>query len=121
MTIPIPELAMVFVDKKTYLVLMQPYELNYFDRNIYIPSGFTFDGTSAPRRLWHLVGHPFEGKQVIAALVHDYLYSSEIVSRAEADDIYLQLLLKLNQSKLKSYMMYLGVRIFGGLHYGKKN
>lgn len=121
MTIPLPELSMIFVGEKTYLTLMQSYELNYFDKRIVIPSGFTFDGTSAPRRLWHIVGHPFEGKQVIGALVHDYLYSSGIVSRAEADDIYLQLLLKLKQSRVMSYFMYLGVRIFGGSHYAKKD
>lgn len=121
MSIPIPELSVTFIDKKTYLTLMQSYELTYFDQKIFIPAGFTFDGTSAPRRLWHLVGHPFEGSQLIGALVHDYLYSSHIVSRAEADDIYLQLLLRLKQSRFMAYLMYFGVRLFGGSHYGKKD
>lgn len=121
MSIKIPELAVTFIGDKTYLTLVQAYELDYFDRSIYIPSGFTFDGTSSPRRLWHIVGHPFEGSQVIAALVHDYLYSVANIPRAEADDIYLQLLLKLKQSRFMSYLMYFGVRLFGGSHYGKKN
>lgn len=55
---------------------------------IWVREGFRFDGASIPRMLWRLCGHPLEAPRLAAALAHDWLYRSQVTSRAIADDIF---------------------------------
>ena len=58
----------------------------HFDE-VVVPVGFKTDGASIPRGFWWLIGSPFTGKYLRAALVHDYLYSVQITDRGVADRI----------------------------------
>ena len=81
--------------------------------DISIKAGFHFDGASYPRLLWSLIGSPWDTDVLPAALVHDALYASELVTRAEADSMFLLLLDKNGMGSVRSYNRYLAVRAFG--------
>lgn len=53
-----------------------------------IKAGFIFDGASVPRALWRVCGHPMSVPRVVAALVHDWLYSAHVCEREDADEVY---------------------------------
>ena len=55
------------------------------DKRIDLLPGFSSDGASIPRLLWWLIGHPFLHSYLLAAVLHDALYRSELFSRCLAD------------------------------------
>lgn len=78
-----------------------------------IKAGYMTDGASIPRIAWRLVGHPW-GPYLPAAVVHDILYQSEIWSRAQADECFLDLMVTLPVGWLRRNAIYRAVRIAGG-------
>ena len=56
-------------------------------RKYIVPAGFITDFASIPRLFWTVVGHP-AGKYAQAAVLHDYLYRTNSVSRAKADSLF---------------------------------
>jgi len=81
---------------------------------------FRFDFASVPRRLQWLYppqgtkGNPYG----IAALIHDWLLKHKKIggrdiTRKEADDIFLEIMLYLNCRKTLAYTMYSAVRVHG--------
>lgn len=83
-----------------------------------VPKGFKTDFASVPRLFWRRL--PKWGKYSYAAVVHDYLYYSHIVSRKKADLIFKDLMLRNGVSKIKANIMYLAVRIGGKKGWNKK-
>lgn len=79
-----------------------------------IPKGFRFDGASIPRFFWRIMGHPLSTDTLKAALVHDFLYATEMVSRKNADFLFRELMRVNRVPFLKRYLMYAAVRFFGG-------
>jgi|GEM_PF-1771567 len=79
---------------------------------ITIKAGFTTDGGSIPQ-LFQNVITPL-GIYLLAFLVHDALYASEAVSRAEADWILLELLQALGAGWWRRNEIWSAVRIGGG-------
>ena len=62
------------------------------------------------------------GKHGRAAVVHDWLYSSQCkidVTRAEADKVFLEIMAEWNVKKYKRFLMYILVRMFGESHFRK--
>lgn len=102
---------------------------------IQIPSGFKFDLSTIPRFLWSIIA-PFE-LSIIAPLVHDFIYvnkgkmtinenkmitKSETdetfnLSRLEADSIFLDHMKQEGIGKIKRWVAYFGVRLFGGFFW----
>ena len=80
-----------------------------------VDAGFVFDGASIPRICWTSVGHPLEHRFIYAALLHDALYSSQLLPRETADQ-YFQTYLKefAGVGFFTAWKMYTGVRLFGG-------
>lgn len=106
----------------------------FYEGNVYhIPAGFKTDGASVPRFLWRVCGTPLEVPRVYAALVHDWLYSGgvpnaarlhdalysggPVVTRAEADAIYRDMLIALGESRFKAYVEWSAIRLCGGSHW----
>jgi hypothetical protein len=61
----------------TRCLLMKPFR--YTDKNGVVwevAEGFVSDGASIPRALWTFFGHPFEDKNLMAALPHDFFCSA---------------------------------------------
>ena len=56
-----------------------------------VPAGFETNFASSPRFMWSIF--PPEGVYTRAAAVHDFLYTTHPVTRAQADAILLELML----------------------------
>lgn len=96
-------------------VLLAPFVVSVGDRVIRVPDGFITDFASVPRI--PLAFMLFGGIGERAATVHDWLYASKIVSRAEADKIFKVLLKAEGAGLFSSNMMYAGVRAGGWTQY----
>lgn len=116
---------------------------------ITVKKGFVTDGASIPRIFWSIIGGPFEGPLLFAAVVHDGLYTKMELPREECDgilkEIYIELATRLIESdlisniesgmskqkaniikntklalsKTKAEAIYTAVRIGGGSHWVK--
>lgn len=80
-----------------------------------VPEHFVTDYASIPRLLWTLVGDPDSCGP--AAVLHDYLYRTGIVSRAEADRLFYEALGDLGMRASKRYVMWLALRAAGWTAY----
>ena len=55
---------------------------------IVVPKGFESDGCSMPRFFWRIFGHPFLMEYLREAILHDWLYKTQIFDRATADRLF---------------------------------
>jgi len=86
---------------------------------IRVPPGIVTDGASTPRLLWFLFP-PASGRYLEAAVLHDALYSSKVLPRKVADDIFLEAMEELGVPPWKRYLLYWAVRLFGGRAWARK-
>jgi hypothetical protein len=86
---------------------------------IVVPMGFITDFASVPRIIgaWLLYG----GKGKRAAVIHDWLYSTQYVSRKVADAVFEEALKASGYAEWEVAGMYAGVRIGGWVAWNKKN
>ena len=84
---------------------------------IKIPADFCWNGASIPDVAQPLVGSPFDAELMAPSLVHDYCYSTGIISRKKADELFRKLLIHNGVSKERAKLMFKAVRYFGFLHY----
>ena len=82
---------------------------------IYIPKGFITDGMSIPKWLQPIIGEPFEGNTLRAAIVHDYLCHCKCETQAFSHGIFKQILEIDGVSKWRRNAAYLGVVIYNRL------
>ena len=87
-------------------------------REIEVPKGFLTDLASVPRLLWWWF--PPYGSYTFAAVLHDWLYRTGIVSRAVADATFLEAMESLGTGGFTRRILYLAVRIFGWSSYRNK-
>ena len=95
-------------------------ELRYQTRTgqtLTIPHGFITDLASIPRVFHSLI--PVNGKHRAAAIVHDYLYVTQIMTRAESDRIFLEAMEDLGVRWNQRWAMYSAVRVGGWLPWRK--
>ncbi|KAA8884107.1 DUF1353 domain-containing protein [Nocardia colli] len=78
-----------------------------------IPAGFRTDFASVPRAFVWLV--PRYGAYTRAAILHDYLRSSQAVGIADADGIFRRCLRELGVTVPRRWMMWAAVRLASGL------
>jgi hypothetical protein len=79
---------------------------------IIVYSGHITDGASVPRFMWWLMD-PFSGNYLPAAIIHDALYASQILSKEESDLIFLEGMLCCGVSNFTAHIMYNAVKLFG--------
>lgn len=82
-----------------------------------IPEGFTTDGGSVPRIAWSAV-NPM-GKSLAAFIVHDALYSGELLSKADCDNVMRDIQKWLGESYMKRQACYRAVKWFGWTVWNK--
>ena len=82
-----------------------------------VPAGFETDFASIPRAFWSLVGHP-AGQYAQAAVLHDFLYRTKAVPRAEADRIFREAMQVLEVPAWQRWAMWAAVRVGGSAAYG---
>lgn len=78
---------------------------------ITVPAGTVTDLASVPRLLWAIF--PPHGVWAKAAIIHDYLYSNAIKSKAFADLTFLEAMKVLGVPPWRRKLMYLAVHYFG--------
>lgn len=87
------------------------------DRVITVPKGFQTDLASIPLGLWNLL--PKSGRYDRAAVIHDWLYTKNGCTRAEADAVLKEAMEALGVGRVKIWMIYSGVRSGGWHAWGK--
>lgn len=87
------------------------YASDTLDRVIEVPSGFKTDLASIPRLLWNILP-PF-GRYDAAAVIHDYLYATNGVTRGQADSVLREAMDSLDVNALVADVIYAGVRVGG--------
>lgn len=84
---------------------------NIIGRLITVPAGFKTDLASIPKILWNIL--PPVGRYDAAAVVHDYLYQHNGVTRAEADAVLREAMEVLGVRWSQRWAIYAGVRVGG--------
>ncbi len=104
-----------FADAKDW-VLVQDMTFQFTDakQSITVPKGFVTDFASIPRAFWSLGYSPLD-RYSKAAIVHDYLYWSQVCSKAQADTILSLAMKESGVSPLKAATVYEGVRLGGSV------
>lgn len=87
------------------------YETGVWPGEIVVPKGFKTDFASIPRGLWNIL--PPIGSYDKAAVLHDFLYQTNGVTRKQADDVLLEAMTVSGTSKWVRWAIYSGVRIGG--------
>ena len=78
-------------------------------KEIYIPKGFITDGMSIPKWLQPIIGEPFEGNTLRAAIVHDYLCHCKCETQAFTHGIFREILKLDGVSAWRRNAAWLGV------------
>jgi hypothetical protein len=81
-------------------------------RRVEVPSGFVTDFASTPRAFWSFL--PPDGDYAYAAIVHDYLYWKQDLSREESDEIFKLVMEDLKIAPTTVATIYGAVRFSGG-------
>lgn len=88
---------------------------------ITVPAGFEFDGASIPPFFWLAFHSPYHPKVVRAALIHDYLYVTHEVDKAEADLTFVTILGIDGVDKWRRKNMWRAVHLFGGKAWERRS
>jgi hypothetical protein len=80
-------------------------------KEVVVPSGFVTDFASIPAVFWSIL--PPDGEYAYAAVIHDFLYWEQSLSRADADEILRLAMYDLDVASAKSKAIIAAVRIFG--------
>ena len=102
-----------FADRIYFLISTigwQPNPGQIGPKSVQVPVGFVTDFASIPQVFWSLL--PPDGTYTYAAIIHDYLYWEQPVSKAEADEI---LRLAMEDFKVNSAAV---LAIYQGVHLG---
>lgn len=107
------------VDDSHWRLLVEElkYDSDVAGCRIIVPVGFVTDFASVPRvpvAFW-LFGDTAQS----AAVVHDWLYTTDIFPKDTADSVFLEAMLASGMSRWRAYPMYLGVRWFGAAAWKK--
>ena len=110
-------LDLEFIDGRNWRLLKAfPYHGERFGGTV--PKGFLTDFASVPKILWNLL--PPTGEYGPAAVIHDYLYRTARVTRADADWTFLEAMTRLGVPWLIRHAMYRAVRLFGASSYHRR-
>lgn len=90
----------------------------YTWRNVVVPVGFITDLASIP---WIVEFLFLSDDTRKAAVVHDWLYCENTLSRKECDDLFYEALIESGVNKQHALAMWIGVRVGGWLYYNKRS
>ena len=109
--------AITFSAKNTTWRVTAPlvFYSEHLAREITVPAGFITDFASVPRLpvAYLLAG----GEADEASVVHDYLYHSHELARADADAVFEEAMAATGQPWWRRKLMWAGVRLFGASPY----
>lgn len=96
-------------------LLVKTDEEFIYKKEIYIPKGFITDGMSIPKWLQPVIGEPFEGNTLRAAIVHDYLCHCKCETQAFSHGIFKEILKLDGVSAWRRKAAWLGVVAYNRL------
>lgn len=117
-----PSIISKFSDEVFYIrspIRWSPSNKNSNLPSVVVPEGFVTDLTSIPRLFWSVL--PRDGKYADAAIVHDYLYWMQPVSKDAADAIFAAAMKDLEVAPLVVAALYSGVRTSAGVRAWRSN
>lgn len=82
-----------------------------------IPKGYDCDGASVPKVFHRLIGYPLDNEFIEASFIHDWIYWTHCRSREIADWLFHRTLRDNGVPKVKAYVMYKAVRVFGDKYW----
>jgi len=103
-----------FLDRMYFLlspIQWRPDDSSSKFKEVVVPTGFVTDFASIPAIFWPVL--PPDDEYAYAAVVHDYLYWEQSLSRADSDEIFRLAMYDLDVSKKKSNVIMAAVRTFG--------
>jgi hypothetical protein len=110
-----------WINANNYILLHDITRYAFVDDKEYIVTarkGLKTDLTSIPRLFWTVF--PKDGDYLEAAIIHDYLYTTQEHSRYISDRIFLNLMKQDGIDFLTRNSFYNAVRLFGWLCYYKR-
>ena len=116
----LPVIPVLLKDRSTGILVRKPIEYVTPLGTFTVPRQFLSDGCSLPRLFWVSIGHPFDMAYLSDALLHDYLYRTQLVTRAQAD----RLLYDMTKGKicwLRRQAIYWGLRLGGWVAWNNNN
>jgi hypothetical protein len=115
-------------ERSGQLVLFEPYVIRARGFSLHLAAGYRWNGPSVPHAVRSLLDDDDCG--VAPALGHDFLYGcggrcpigtiapvGRVVSRTEADRLFLVLMREAGVARWKRRAAYLAVRLFGASHW----
>ena len=110
-----PTIEIEFNDENDLFKLTKNITYCWRDKIVVVPKGFCSDGCSVPRFLWSSVSPNIDPRTLAAAILHDYLYRTDIDgwTRKEADEAFYDICRADGLSWYKAQKAYWGVRLFG--------
>jgi len=99
------------IDGEKFLLLTPLIYRTHAKRLYSVPAGFVTDFASIPRALWWR--YPKSGKWNRAAVLHDYLYVHNGVSRLDADRLFYEALKACDVNWWTRRVFYRAVRLGG--------
>lgn len=110
--IPAPPLK-PFADNRDWMLIENVlYQVGKSSITIQVPKGFVTDFASIPQVLWSFGLSP-NGPYSKAAIIHDYLYWTQLCSREQADNILMIAMKESEVSAFKRGLIWAGVRLGG--------
>jgi hypothetical protein len=102
---------------KRYELIFPLIYLDGFRRVFVVPIGYSSDFASIPRIFRPIINNDDQHIRR-AAVLHDYLYETKTVSRAEADKLMYDGMLSVGASRIKALAVYTALRLGGWAWYG---
>ena len=87
--------------------------------NIMVPKGFVTDFASVPRIFWSII--PRDGEYTYPAILHDYLYWDQSISREDADLIFKMAMSEFKVGSVQRNAIYWAVRAAGNFAWDANN
>lgn len=94
--------------------LTEPLVIRHSFGDVVIPAGFKCDFESVPKLIQLLPSMEKIGRGAVPGTIHDYLYATGLVSKPEADALYLEAMKQCRVPLLARWTKYLAVRLCGG-------
>lgn len=104
-------------DRARLWKVLSPLRFQGRDRVLEVPEGYITDLTSSPRATWIIV--PPTGIYVSAAVLHDFLYTSGILSRKDSDGVFRRAMKASGTPAWQRKAIYWSVRMGGRKAWNK--
>lgn len=98
-----------------YIVTLEPITyVDKYKREWHAPKGTFSDGYSIPRWAWRVAGHPFSGKSIIQAVIHDVYCETRVRSSQLTHKVFEEMMYQFGEKKFRAFTYSKAVKLGGG-------